>query len=74
MFDKIIFISDESCRVKLKENAEITMNLMNLHLIFEDDTKTVLAEVDDMNDGILNARFLGEIVDGRLIGGTIRKP
>ena len=74
MFDKIIFISDESCKVKLKEDAEITMNLMNLHLIFEDDTKTVLAEVDDMNDGILNARFLGEIVDGRLIGGTIRKP
>ena len=74
MFDKIIFISDESCKVKLKENAEITMNLMNLHLIFEDDTKTVLAEVDDMNEGILNARFLGEIVDGRLIGGTIRKP
>ena len=74
MFDKIIYISDESCKVKLKENAEITVNLMNLHLVFEDDVKTVLAEVDDMDDGVLNARFLGEIANGRLIGGTIRKP
>ena len=33
MFDKITYISDESCKVKLKENAEVTMNLMNLHII-----------------------------------------
>ena len=74
MFDKITYISDESCKVKLKDDAEITVNLMNLHIVFEDDVKTVLAEVDDMDGGVLNARFLGEIVDGRLIGGTIRKP
>ena len=74
MFDRITYISDDSCKVKLKENAEVTMNLMNLHIIFEDDVKTVLAEVDDMDGNILNARFLGEIVNGRLIGGTIRKP
>ena len=74
MFDKIIYISDESCKVKLKDNAEITVNLMNLHIIFEDDTKTVLAEVDDMDDTSLKARFLGEIVGDKLIGGTIRKP
>ena len=74
MFDRITYISDESCKVKLKENAEVTMNLMNLHIIFQDDVKTVLAEVDDMDGGLLNARFLGEIVNGRLIGGTIRKP
>ena len=74
MFDRITYISDESCKVKLKDDAEVTMNLMNLHIIFQDDTKTVLAEVDDMDGGLLNARFLGEIVNGRLIGGTIRKP
>ena len=74
MFDRITYISDESCKVKLKENTEVKMNLMNLHLIFQDDIKTILAEVDDMDGGLLNARFLGEIVNGRLIGGTIRKP
>lgn len=74
MFDRITYISDESCEVKLKSDAEITMNLMNLHLVFEDDTKKILGEVDDLNGDTLKARFLGEIVGDKLIGGTIRKP
>ncbi len=74
MFDKITYISDEDCTVKLKEDAEVKINLMNLHLVFEDDTKKILAEVDDMDGNSLKARFLGEIVGDKLIGGTIRKP
>ena len=74
MFDKITYISDDSCTVKLKEDGEITVNLMNLHLIFEDSTKKILAEVDDLDGNNLKARFLGEIVGNKLIGGTIRKP
>ena len=74
MFDKIIYISDHSANIKLKDYAEITMNLMNMHLVFEDDVKKVLGEVDDLDGNIVKARFLGEIVNGKLIGGTIRKP
>ena len=74
MFDKIIYISDDSCNVRLKDDAEVSMNLMNLHLIFEDDTKKIMGEVDDLDGNILKARFLGEIVGDKLIGGTIRKP
>ena len=58
MFDRIIYIGDDSCNVKLKDDAQITMNLMNLHLVFEDDTKKILAEVDDLDGNILKARFL----------------
>ena len=74
MFDRITYMSDDSCTIKLKENGEVTMNLMNLHLVLEDDTKKILAEVDDMDGTSLKARFLGEIVGDNLIGGTIRKP
>ncbi len=74
MFDKIIYISDHSANIKLKEDAEVTMNLMNMHLVFEDNVKKVLGEVDDLDGNIVKARFLGEIVNGKLIGGTIRKP
>ena len=74
MFDKITYISDEDCTVKLKEDVEVKVNLMNMHLVFEDDTKKILAEVDDMDGNSLKARFLGEIVGDKLIGGTIRKP
>ena len=72
MFDRITYMSDDSCTIKL--GGEVTMNLMNLHLVLEDDTKKILAEVDDMDDNSLKARFLGEIVGNNLVGGTIRKP
>ena len=74
MFDKIIYISDQGANIKLKEDAELAINLMNLHLIFEDKDKTVLGEVDDLSDGVVKARFLGEITNGRLVGGVLRKP
>ena len=74
MFDRITYISDKSADIKLKEGEEVAINLMNLHLIFEDKDKKVLGEVDDMDGNVVKARFLGEIVNGKLIGGVIRKP
>lgn len=74
MFDRIVYISDHSANIRLKDAENLTVNLMNLHLVFEDKDKKVLGEVDDLDKEIVKARFLGEIVDGRLIGGTIRKP
>ena len=74
MFDKIIFISDHAATIKLKDSQNITMNLMNLHIVFEDATKKVLGEVNDVDGDTVKASFLGEIVDGRFLGGTIRKP
>jgi hypothetical protein len=74
MFDKITYISDNGATIKLKDNAEITMNLMNLHIVFEDSTKKILGEVDDIDGNTVKARFLGEISGDYLIGGTIRKP
>ena len=74
MFDKIIYISDHSANIKLREDKEVTMNLMNMHLVFEDDVKKVLGEVDDLDGNIVKARFLGEIVNGKLIGGAYRVP
>lgn len=74
MFDKIIYISDRSANIKLKDDVNIAINLMNLHLIFEDSDKKILGEIDDMDGKTVRARFLGEIVNGRLMGGVIRKP
>ena len=74
MFDKIVYISDRSANIKLKEGTDVKINLMNLHLIFEDKDKKILGEVDDVDKDLVKARFLGEIVDGNLLGGVIRKP
>ena len=74
MFDRIVYISDHSANVKLMDNVQVAINLMNLHVIFEDDNKKILGEVDDLDGNLVKIRFLGEIVNGKLLGGTIRKP
>lgn len=74
MFEKIIHIDDQSATIRLAEDTSATINLMNLHIVFEDDYKTILGEVDNLDGDIVKVRFLGEIVDGKLLGGVIRKP
>lgn len=74
MFDRIVYISDHSANVKLVDGFNVAMNLMNLHIIFEDSTKKILGEVDDLGGNLVRVRFLGEIVNGKLLGGVIRKP
>ena len=35
MFDKITYISNDGCDIKLLENAEVTTNLMNYTIFME---------------------------------------
>ena len=35
MFERITYMSDEYCTIKLSETEKVTQNLMNLHLIFQ---------------------------------------
>ena len=74
MFDRITYISDDGATIKLKEGQELQMNLMNLHIVFEDKDKVILGEVDDLDGSNVKARFIGEIKNNFLVGGTIRKP
>ena len=74
MFDRIVYIGDQGAQIKLKDKEHLAMNLMNLHLVIEDENKKILAEVDDLQDDIVKVRFLGEIVNDKLVGGVLRKP
>ena len=74
MFERITYISNNGCTIKLSDNANITTDLMNMHIIFEDNAKKVLGEVIDVDGKEVKANFLGEISGDTLIGGNIRKP
>ena len=73
MIGKIIYINNNKADV-LVENGNIASNLMNMHVIFEDDKKKILGEVNDIDKNIVKISFLGEIVDNKYMGGVIRKP
>ena len=74
MFGKIVYISDNVAHIEIEEGSAVASNLMNMHVIFEDDKKRILGEVQDIGKEIIKINFLGEIDNGRFIGGVIRKP
>ncbi len=74
MIGNIIYISDNEAHIKIPEGTPLATNLMNLHVVFEDDKKKILGEVDDISSDIIKVKFLGEIVNNHFVGGVIRKP
>ena len=74
MFGKIIYINDNLAHVEVKDGVPVNEDLMNMHVIFEDEKKKILGEVADITKELIKIRFLGEIVNGKFIGGVIRKP
>lgn len=72
MFGKIVYISDSSAHVLHDDN--LSTNLMNLHVIFEDKDKKILGEIIDISRDIIKINFLGEFVGDKYLGGVIRKP
>lgn len=73
MIGKIIYISDNVAHIKVEGNI-LAQDMMNMHIVFEDATKKIIGEVEDMDMELIKVRFLGEIKDGRFLGGVIRKP
>lgn len=74
MFGKIKFISDNIAHVEMAGSAETLGDLMNVHVVFEATDQAILGEVEEVNDGLIKIRFLGEFHDGRYTSGVIRKP
>lgn len=71
MFEKIVYISDHGAHVKVNDTRT---NMINQHLVFVDGDKQFVGEVEYVHDDIIEARFIGEIVEGKFRGGIISKP
>ncbi len=74
MLGNIIFINGNLAHIQIPEGTPVAEDLINLHILFEDDKKSILGEVEDMDKQIIKVRFLGEITNGKFVGGVIRKP
>lgn len=74
MFGRIVYISDNMAHVEVPKTNETFVNLMNRHVVFEDENKKILGEVEDISAEIMKIRFLGELTEDRFIGGVLRKP
>ena len=74
MFGKIVYISDTEAHVEVPKDGSLSTNIMNMHVIFEDEGRRVVGEVEDLGAEIIKIRFLGEFENNQFIGGVIRKP
>ena len=72
MFGKIVYISDSVAHIAIPEGVPVSMDLMNMHVVFEDAERKVLGEVADVSKEIIKVNFLGVIQDGKFIGGVLR--
>ena len=73
MFEGIVYISDHGAHVKVKEGS-IRTNMINQHLVFVDNNRQIVSEVEYVHDNIIETRFIGEIVNNNFQGGIISKP
>ncbi|MDD4375578.1 MAG: DUF87 domain-containing protein [Clostridia bacterium] len=74
MFGKIIYISDTSARVELKAEVALATNLMNVHVVFEDQGNKILGEIYEITSNYVTVTFLGQFLGNKFFGGIIRKP
>ena len=72
MFGMILSINSTGAKVEI--GSGVSTELMNMHVVFENNQSKVLGEVDNIDGNVVNIRFIGEIIDGKLIGGVLRKP
>ena len=61
MFKEITAISKNFAMVRLEGNA--SDDLLNMNVIFEDGSKKILGEVEEIDNNQLKISFLGEFVN-----------
>ena len=74
MLGKILTISKNSATLQINKDATEINDLINLHVVFEDDNKKILGEIDSINEDTIKVTFLGELTQNDFIGGLIKKP
>lgn len=74
MFGKIRYIDDITAVVDINKDNMVVPNLMNLHVVFENDIDKLLGEVKKVDTETVHIDLLGQFIENRFIAGTIKKP
>lgn len=72
MFKEIVSITKNYAIVKI-DNI-INDDLLNLNVVFEEQNKKILGEIEEIVHDEVKINFLGEFIDEKFYDGIIRKP
>lgn len=74
MLGKIIGIEENMVTIQLSVDLNRIQSLINLYVVMEDDGKTLIGEVVNLNGNIASVNLIGEMINDKFIFGVIRKP
>ena len=74
MLGKIQEIINNNVIVKLAIDINNQPNLINLHVVFENQNKKIVGEIVNINQEILKANIVGEIKGDTFLPGSGEKP
>lgn len=74
MLGKIIEIVENQIIIKLDIDINNQTNLINLHVVLEDDSKKIVGEIVNVNQEKMTINIVGEIKDNKFLPGISIKP
>ena len=74
MIGSIIEIIDNRVLIKLAIDINKQPNLVGLHVVFEDETKKIVAEIVNVSQTEMTAVIVGEIGENSFIPGATKRP
>ncbi len=74
MLGQIIGIVENEVLLKLAIDINKFENLINVHVIMEDNNRKLVGEIIDIENNVAHINLLGEIIDNKFVFGVIVKP
>ena len=74
MLGNILEIKDNQVLIKLSIDINSQPNLVNLHVIFEDDNKKIVGEIAKVTQTTMSVNIVGEIENNIFLPGSTSRP
>lgn len=74
MIGKIFSIEENYVMVNLSIDISSQTNLINVHVVFEDESKRIVGEILQINTNVAKIGIVGEIVNNIFVPGINKKP
>ena len=74
MLGKVIYMSDNMAHVQINSGVQVASNLINYHVVLEDEHHKIVGEIEDISENIIKIHFLGELYSNHFVPGVLQKP
>lgn len=74
MLGNIIAIEENIVSIKLQIDVTKFQNLVNIHVVLQEPSRTMVGEIIDIKDNIAYVNLLGEFINNKFVYGIMKKP